>query len=194
ATAGGGSVAGTGDAFADYLAGFVAQATALMPTPFAPTVATSNAVAYSFRYFAPWIQDDWKLSRKLTVNAGVRWDYNKKPFEDLDRVFWIDPNIPGGGLYAASKKIIDAGLGGSLYAWGGRRFPGSPQYYTYAPRIGCAFRLTNDNRTVLRGGYGIFYDTAETKEAFDGGGYPFGTQNSFQFISSADLFPAPGPL
>lgn len=192
--AGGGSVPGTGDAFADYLAGFVAQAIDLAPTPYAPTVATSNAVAYSFRYFAPWIQDDWKVSRKLTVNAGVRWDYNKKPFEDLDRVFWLDPNIPGGGLYTASRKIIDAGLGDSLYVWGGRRFPGSPQYKTFAPRIGFAYRPDNNGRTVVRAGYGIFYDTAETKEAFDGGGYPFIGFNSFQFINSANLFPAPAPF
>jgi hypothetical protein len=194
AAADGGTVAGTGDPFADFLAGYVAQAVALAATPYSPTVATSNVVAYNFRYFAPWIQDDWKASRKLTINAGIRWDYNKKPFEDENRVFWIDPNIAGGGLYAASKQIIDAGLGGDLYVWGGRRFPGPPQYGTFAPRFGFAYRPGNDDKTVVRAGYGIFYDTAETKEAYDGGGYPWGTQQSLQFINSADLFPTPPPF
>jgi hypothetical protein len=194
AAGGGGTVAGTGDPFADFLAGYVAQAVALAATPYSPTVATSNVVAYNFRYFAPWIQDDWKATRKLTVNAGIRWDYNKKPFEDENRVFWIDSNISGGGLYAASKQIIDAGLGGDLYVWGGRRFPGPPQYGTFAPRFGFAYRPGSDDKTVVRAGYGIFYDTAETKEAYDGGGYPWGTQQSLQFINSADLFPTPPPF
>jgi len=187
--AGGGTVPGTGAAFADYLTGYVAQATSLTPTVYAPTVATSNQVAYSFRYFAPWVQDDWKVSQKLTINAGIRYDLNKKPVEDLDRVFWINPNIKGGGLYAANKSIIDEGLGGSLYAYGGEHFPGPAQVKNFAPRVGFAYRPANDDRTVIRAGYGIFYDTAETKEADDGGGYPYGTQNSVQYVNSASLFP-----
>ena len=192
--AGGTTVTGTGDPFADFLTGYVAQATALTPTAYAPTVATSNQVAYSFRYFAPWIQDDWKISQKLTINAGLRYDFNKKPVEDLNRVFWIDPNIPGGGLYTANKSIIDAGIGGNLYAYGGEHFPGPKQVLNFAPRIGFAYRPGNNDKTVLRAGYGIFYDTVETKEADDGGGYPFGTQLNLQYVNSADLFPATAAL
>jgi hypothetical protein len=188
--AGGGTVPGTGDPFADYLAGYVAQATALTPTQYAPNIATSNQVAYSYRYFAPWIQDDWKVSQRLTVNAGLRYDFNKKPVEDKDRVFWIDPNIPGGGLYTANKSIIAQGLGGSLYAYGGEHFPGPSQKLTFAPRVGFAYRPTADGKTVFRAGYGIFYDTVETKEADDGGGYPFGTQNNLLDVNSATVFPA----
>ncbi|MGD0939638.1 MAG: carboxypeptidase-like regulatory domain-containing protein [Terracidiphilus sp.] len=185
---------GSGDPFADYLTGYVAQATSLEPTTYAPTIATSNSVAYSFRYFAPWIQDDWKVSHRFTVNAGLRYDFNKKPFEDLDRVFWIDPNIAGGGLYTANKSIIDSGIGGSLYAYGGEHFPGPAQVLTFAPRIGLAFRPSNNDKTVVRAGYGIFYDTAETKEADDGGGYPFAQNFSLMDVNSANLFPASPPL
>jgi Carboxypeptidase regulatory-like domain len=191
---GGGTVTGTGDPFADYLTGYVAQATALTPTAYAPTVATSNQVAYSFRYFAPWIQDDWKVSQKLTINAGLRYDFNRKPVEDLDRVFWIDPNIAGGGLYTANKSIIDKGIGGSLYAYGGEHFPGPSQVLTFAPRLGFAYRPTANGKTVVRAGYGIFYDTTETKEADDGGGYPYGTQSSLMNVNSANLFPATAAL
>jgi len=180
---------GSADPFADYLTGYVAQATALAPTPFAPTIATSNSVAYSFRYFAPWIQDDWKVSSRLTVNAGLRYDFNKKPVEDLDRVFWLDPNIPGGGLYAANKSIIDKGIGGNLYVYGGEHFPGPAQLRTFAPRLGLAYRPANNDKTVARVGYGIFYDTAETKEADDGGGYPFGSSLTLTDVSSTSLFP-----
>jgi hypothetical protein len=185
---------GSGDPFADYLTGYVAQATSLAPTPYAPTIATSNSVAYSFKYFAPWIQDDWKVSPKLTVNAGLRYDLNRKPVEDLDRVFWIDPNIAGGGLYTANKSIITSGIGGSLYAYGGEHFPGPAQVLTFAPRVGFAYRPTDNGKTVVRAGYGIFYDTAETKEADDGGGYPFAQQNSLMDVNSANLFPVSPPL
>jgi len=187
---GGTTVPGTGDSFADYLTGYVAQVTALTPTQYAPTVATSNQVAYSFRYFAPWIQDDWKVSPRLTVNAGIRYDFNKKPFEDLNRVFWLDPNIAGGGLYTANDTIIKQGIGGSLYAYGGEQFPGPSQVLNFAPRAGFAYRPSSDDKTVVRAGYGIFYDTVETKEADDGGGYPFGTNLTYQYINSADIFPA----
>jgi hypothetical protein len=180
---------GSGDPFADYLAGYVAQATALAPTPYAPTIASSNAVAYNFRYFAPWIQDDWKVSQKLTINAGLRYDFNKKPVEDMDRVFWLDPNIPGGGEYTANKSLITSGIGGSLYAYGGEHFPGPKQLLTFAPRVGFAYRPSNNDKTVLRAGYGVFYDTAETKEADDGGGYPFAEQLNLTDVSSTILFP-----
>jgi len=185
---------GSGDPFADYLTGYVAQATALAPTPYAPTIATSNSVAYSFKYLAPWIQDDWKVSPKLTVNAGLRYDFNKKPVEDLDRVFWIDPNIQGGGLYTANKSIIDKGIGGSLYVYGGEHFPGPAQLMTFAPRVGFAYRPSNNDKTVFRAGYGVFYDTAETKEADDGGGYPFTQENSVMDVASTSLFPATADL
>lgn len=180
---------GSGDPFADYLTGYVAQATALAPTAYAPTIATSNEVAYSFRYFAPWIQDDWKVSQKLTINAGLRYDFNKKPFEDLNRVDWLDPNIPGGGLYVANKSLITSGIGGTLYAYGGERFPGPKQLLTFAPRIGFAFRPSNNDKTVVRAGYGIFYDTTETKETDDGGGYPFAENITVTDVSSTTLFP-----
>ena len=180
---------GSGDPFADYLTGYVAQATALAPTTYAPTIATSNSVAYSFRYFAPWIQDDWKVSPKLTVNAGLRYDFNKKPVEDMDRVDWLDPNIAGGGLYVANKSLITSGIGGTLYAYGGEHFPGPKQLLTFAPRVGFAYRPSNNDKTVVRAGYGIFYDTAETKEADDGGGYPFAEQLTLTDVSSTSLFP-----
>jgi len=185
---------GSGDPFADYLTGYVAQATALAPTPYAPTIATSNAVAYSFRYFAPWIQDDWKVSQRLTINAGVRYDFNRKPVEDMDRVFWLDPNIPGGGEYTANKSIITSGIGGSLYAYGGKHFPGPAQVLNFAPRLGLAYRPFGSDKTVIRAGYGIFYDTTETKEADDGGGYPFAQQVNLTNVSSSVLFPVSAAL
>lgn len=180
---------GSGDPFADYLAGYVAQATALAPTTYAPTIATSNAVAYSFRYYAPWIQDDWKVSQKLTINAGLRYDFNQKPFEDMNRVDWLDPNIAGGGLYVANQSLITSGIGSTLYAYGGQRFPGPKQLLTFAPRLGFAFRPSNNDKTVVRAGYGIFYDTTETKETDDGGGYPFAENLTVTDVNSATLFP-----
>jgi hypothetical protein len=181
----------TGDPFADLLVGYAAQAQAQQPTAFGPTVNTSNEVNFYAKQIAPWVQDDWKVTPRLTVNAGLRWDFATRPVEGTDRTFWIDPNIKGGGLYIGSKKVIDQGLGGSVYAYGGQRSPGKTQYGVFAPRIGLAYRPF-DEKTVIRAGFGLFYDSAESKEANGGAEYPFGLQSSKQFVSLSTVFP-PAP-
>jgi hypothetical protein len=179
----------TGDPFADLLVGYAAEAQAQQATAFGPTVDTSNEVDFYAKQFAPWVQDDWQVTPRLTVNAGLRWDYATRPVEGSDRTFWIDPNIPGGGLYVGSKKIIDEGLGGSVYAYGGQRAPGKNQYNVFAPRFGLAYRPFDD-KSVIRAGYGIFYDSAESKEANGGAEYPFGLQSEEQFVNLSNVFPA----
>jgi TonB dependent receptor len=183
----------TGAPFADLLVGYAAEAQAQQPTAFGPTVDTSNEVKFSAKQFNPWVQDDWKATPRLTINIGLRWDYATRPVEATDRTFWIDPNIPGGGLYVGNKKIIDEGLGGSVYEYGGQRAPGSNQYGVLAPRFGIAYRPF-DYKNVIRAGYGIFYDSAESKEANGGAEYPFGLQSQAQFVKLDTVFPPSPPL
>ena len=62
-----------------------------------------NLNQYHFQYFAPYIQDDWKVTNRLTLNLGLRWDYRTVPFEQDNKMFWFDRANPGGGLCYADK-------------------------------------------------------------------------------------------
>ena len=59
-----------------------------------------NLNKYVFKYFAPYVQDDWKVTNRLTLNLGLRWDYRYIPYEQSNKLFWIDDqNLPGGSRF-----------------------------------------------------------------------------------------------
>jgi outer membrane receptor protein involved in Fe transport len=173
---------GTGNSVADFLLGYYNNASTFQPGPFSPANVAGNLNQYHFQYFAPYIQDDWKVTGRLTLNLGLRWDYRTVPFEQDNKMFWFDRANAGGGLCYADKALGTAnvtGLGGPIapdgngfYRFCGRNNPAAASKKPFAPRIGFAYRL--GDKTVVRGGYGIFFDSAETREIDDSGDiYPF---------------------
>src|SRR5437899_7410382 len=58
----------------------------LLGMPTSGSVNINMFPIYMYRYYALWAQYDWKVSRKLTLNAGVRWDANLPPAERFDRM------------------------------------------------------------------------------------------------------------
>ena len=169
---------GTGNAIADYLLGYYNNVTTFQPGPFAKAGAPpGNLNQFHFMYFAPYVQDDWKVTNRLTLNLGLRWDYRNVPTEKDNKMFWFDNTNPRGGLCYADKTLGTAdvpGLGGPIapdgngfYRYCGRNNPADGSKKPFAPRIGFAFRLTD--KTVLRGGYGIFFDSTETREIDNSG-------------------------
>lgn len=173
---------GTGNAVADFLLGYYNNASTFEPGPFSPSGAVGNLNQYHFMYFAPFVQDDWKVNSRLSLNLGVRWDYRNVPFEQSNKMFWFDTANAGGGLCYADQALgtqAVSSLGGPIapsgngfYRYCGRRNPADGSKTPFAPRIGLAYQLTP--RTVLRGGYGIFFDSSETREIDDSGDiYPF---------------------
>jgi hypothetical protein len=173
---------GTGNAVADFLLGYYNGASTFQPGPFSPTNVAGNLNQYRFMYFAPFVQDDWKATNRLTVNLGLRWDYRAVPTEKDNKMFWFDRANPGGGLCFADKGLETqtvSGLGGPIapsgngfYRYCGRPNPAAGSKKPFAPRIGLAYRL--GDKTVIRGGYGIFFDSSETREIDDSGDiYPF---------------------
>jgi len=176
------SFCGTGNAIADFLLGYYSGATTFQPGPFSPSNIAGNLNQYQFMYFAPFIQDDWKATNRLTLNLGLRWDYRSVPTEKDNKMFWFDRSNPLGGLCYADKALgtqTVSSLGGpiapsgnSFYSYCGRPNPADGSKKPFAPRIGFAYRL--GDKTVLRGGYGIFFDSFETREIDDSGDiYPF---------------------
>jgi Carboxypeptidase regulatory-like domain len=160
----------THNQIADLLLGTPLKAQNAQPGPVSD-VQTGNSVHIHFKAWAPYIQDDWKLTPKLTLNMGLRYDFSAVPYEEQNHLAWFNPNN-GGGLYIADQSVAN-NFGGGLYTYTGQRGPGPAVKNGFAPRFGFALRPFANATTVIRGGYGIFYDTFETNE----------------FVSSTAVFP-----
>src|SRR5215469_15828121 len=177
------TLCGTGNSIADFLLGYYHDASTFQPGPFSPAGVAGNLNQYHFAYFAPFVQDDFKATNRFTLNLGLRWDYRAVPTEITNnKMFWFDRANPGGGLCFADKNLETqaiSGLGGPIapsgngfYRYCGRNNPAPGPKKPFSPRIGLAYRLTD--KTVVRGGYGVFFDSAETREIDDSGDiYPF---------------------
>jgi hypothetical protein len=133
---------GTGHAFADFLLGL----------PNTATVSTRLRAGLRNREYLFFWQDDWKATRALTLNLGLRYELVTPFWEVNDRQsnFIIDPVSPNFG------QIVTAGARGrSLRARAFSRIDRN----NVAPRLGFAYQLSPT--TALRGGFGIFYGRDE---------------------------------
>jgi hypothetical protein len=97
--------------------------------------------------------DDWKATQKLTLNYGVRWEEDLPPFERKNQSSFLDPTLPNPGADNLPGALAFAGYGPGRCNC---RYPEIPWHKGFAPRIGLAYALPRD--TVIRAGYGIFYD------------------------------------
>ena len=149
--------------------------------------------ANSFNYYAAFVQDDYKVSSRLTVNLGLRWDMETPVTERHDKIYFWDGNAappfalnPG---YSFAGAVQAAGLDPATVktpSWVTNGFPkgaigvaGTPQYQgrgatfyhpnQFAPRLGFAYQL--NSKTVVRGSYGLIYNsTSGAAGAFSTGG------------------------
>ena len=164
------------NAIADMLLGYYSDASVFQPAGFSVGNLSGNPRQFNYWYLAPYLQDDWKVSSRLTLNLGLRWDFRTIPYESHDRMGWRDLSNPLGGLLVADKTLVDKGIigDGSFYKFAGRRNPSDASKRVLSPRFGFAFRPFSDDKTVVRGGYGVFFDSAEGRE-IDGAAdiYPY---------------------
>ena len=129
----------------------------------------SASFATQNSYYAGFIQDDWKLTPKLTLNLGLRYEYESPMTERYNRAVRgfdrTDPNpIAAQAIAAYAKNPIPQipvsqfqVLGGLMFAGANNRDLWDGQKRNFLPRIGLSWQV--DPQTVVRAGYGIFYDT-----------------------------------
>lgn len=178
-------------AIADFLLGYYSGASVFQPAGFSVAGKTGNPREFNFLYVAPYIQDDWKVNSRLTLNLGLRWDFRTIPNETNDRMGWRDLSNPRGGLLVADQTLVAKGIVGdqSYYKFANRRNPADSSKKVFAPRLGFAFRPFSDDKTVVRGGYGIFWDSSEGRE-IDGAAdiFPYVSRGSYnQSLGQANL-------
>ncbi len=123
-------------------------------------------------YWGTYFQDDWKVSRKLTLNMGLRWEYFGMIVENHGRQGNFIPGAPDGTaeyMEPANGKnqAIDINpafpallaTDGIKYEFNSNAALGTVPYDNFGPRLGAAYQLTN--KLVLRTGFGMFYNAFE---------------------------------
>jgi Carboxypeptidase regulatory-like domain len=172
----------TGDFVADMLLGYYSAVGIFQPAAFSVPGQPGNPREFNFVYVAPYVQDDWKVNSRLTVNMGLRWDYRNVPYETRNRMAWRNLDYAPGGLLVADQTLVDGGIvDGAYYQFADRRSPENPdRFKAFAPRVGFAWRPFNEEKTVVRGGYGVFFDSAEGRE-IDGAAdvYPYVSRGNY---------------
>jgi hypothetical protein len=182
----------SGDSSGDFLLGFPASATGGVGSLGNYGGVAKYALAEQLYWY---VQDDWRVSSKLTLNLGMRFEY-QSPYRGRLANFDLgtlrqnlagrpDYFVPGVGLFTGTGPVVLPNP------------PVRPDKNNYGPRVGVAYRLTNN--TTIRSGAGVFY-------AYTGGGAALGNMLStapfFVFVTQnsdptrptlrvADLFPGP---
>jgi hypothetical protein len=136
--------AASGHSFASFLLGVVSSANynGLFVVP-----------GNRYRYFAVYGQDDWKVTRRLTLNYGLRYDLFLPRIEAHDNFSSFDPAAPNPGAGGRPGAVVFLGQGPGRDS--SRRSFADTYYRNFGPRFGFAYQATD--KTVVRGGYGIFY-------------------------------------
>lgn len=123
-------------------------ATMLLGAPSGGQISDDPFMAASQKGTSWYVQDDWKITRNLTLNLGIRWDYQTPWTDRYNHLAYFDRGFP-------DPLTGRNGLLRFASADGNPRTYNDPDTNNYAPRAGIAWRLTE--RTAIRAGYGLFY-------------------------------------
>ena len=164
----GGAYSSTGNGFADLLVGYI--------NTFAQP--NQNQKYYNrYRVWEPYFQDDWRITKQLTLNLGVRISLYGSYYEKYNNAYNFDPSK----YVAADAPVVDPNTGALDFGPGQsvnnitgivrcgyngvHRSCQSDHLFNPAPRIGFAYDPVGDGKTAIRGGYGIFFEHANGNDA-----------------------------
>jgi Carboxypeptidase regulatory-like domain len=151
APSGSADFASTGSSFASFLLGQVDSTQRIF----------ANELKLRNLSFSPYIQDDIKLTQKLTVNVGLRWDIMRPFTENKNQIVYLNPtgaNSAAGNLPGVATQFGSCdGCSGVDHA--------DIHYKHFGPRLGFAYMV--NEKTVVQGGYSLAF--------LDGGAYEYGT-------------------
>jgi Carboxypeptidase regulatory-like domain len=135
------------DPSATTLNGGNGLASLLLGVPVAGTLTITNPLFLYQKYYSLFVQDDYRVTNKLTLNMGLRWEYQTPYAEKFGQIGYIDWNAtePTTGLKGKFTQIQPGG------------YQENPQYWKFSPRVGLAWNPIP--KTVIRMGAGIFYTT-----------------------------------
>jgi hypothetical protein len=171
----------TNNALADFLLG--------LPSSTSRKIGTVTNRLHTTA-FGVYIQDDFKVLPQLTLNLGLRYEVQQAPYEESGQLTNYVPSVGkvlmGGDSTVPNWQatVAAAGLSGLVALGSDYGLPTALVHTNYdnlAPRIGFAWRPSGDNRTVVRGGYGIFYTGSRLSAIRTdlAGGFPFSESQSF---------------
>jgi hypothetical protein len=135
--------ASSGNSFASFLLGAVDSGNSFF---------RDSLPGGRYQYYGWFIDDTYKLTPKLTLNIGLRYEIQAPSADPLGRLSYMDPSIPNPGAGNLLGAYVFGGNGQGRRGWT-RLF--DTHYKNFAPRIGFAYQILPN--TVIRGGYGIFY-------------------------------------
>ena len=125
-------------------------ATFLLGDPTGGEAAWHTPATYTAKYFGTFLQDDWKVTPKLTLSLGLRWEFQGAVTDRYNAISNFNPSL----------VTVDGGVtlhGGVEYPGVGGRSRGERDnwFREFGPRFGFAYQVLP--KTVIRGGYGVFY-------------------------------------
>jgi hypothetical protein len=160
---------GAGTPMASYLLGYPDNASVA-------TTVQANVNAFASHY-ATYAQDDWKVTKNLTLNYGLRWEYHPMFRDQYNNLANYDPNytsvqngvtvkgavvIPGAGTFGiTSPQFVQTIAPTPVITAAQAGLPAALRYSQktdFAPRVGFAYRVFGSDKTVIRGGYGKFIE------------------------------------
>jgi hypothetical protein len=155
--------------FANFLAGNSSVVTGVIPGP-----GKTAYRDYRQTDIAPYVQDDWRATSKLTVNLGLRWQFMTNPTERLNRLYAILNYRTATGFTNIPTIFLS-----------------NPSWKNYDPRIGVAYDPFADHKTSIRAGFGLFHDpiTVQAYQTGFGGAPPWAASSQIGTPANPVIYP-----